>query len=206
MTALSRFASQRALWHAWPMAQLDDQDEMPMTPAVVSQLVDNRRRFVAFVERRVGSPELAEEIVQEAFVRGLDRIEQVRDGDSGVAWFYRLLRNAVIDSYRRKASNDRRLQAFASELRAADPDPETERAVCQCVASLAETLKPEYADALKRIDVEGLPVKDYAAEQGITPSNAAVRAFRARSALRKQVLRACGSCAEHGCLDCDCRH
>ena len=26
----------------------------------------------------------------------------------------------------------------------------------------------------------------------------------AREALRKQVTRACGTCADHGCLDCTC--
>ena len=70
---------------------------------------------------------------------------------------------------------------------------------------LAATLKPEYADALQQIDVAGTPVKDYAEHAGISASNAGVRVFRAREALRKQVTRACGTCAEHGCLDCSCR-
>lgn len=69
---------------------------------------------------------------------------------------------------------------------------------------LAGTLKPEYASALKRIELDGLAVKDYAAEVGISSNNAAVRVFRAREALRKQVARSCGTCADHGCLDCAC--
>ena len=44
-----------------------------------------------------------------------------------------------------------------------------------------------------------------ATEAGISSSNAGVRVFRARQALRKQVARACGTCAEHGCLDCHCQ-
>jgi len=47
-------------------------------------------------------------------------------------------------------------------------------------------------------------VKDYAIEAGISASNAAVRVFRAREALRNQVKRSCGTCAEHGGLDCSC--
>ena len=42
------------------------------------------------------------------------------------------------------------------------------------------------------------------AEAGLTANNAGVRVFRAREALRRQVARACGTCAEHGCLDCTC--
>ena len=47
-------------------------------------------------------------------------------------------------------------------------------------------------------------IKDYAAEAGISSNNASVRLYRAREALRKQVARACGTCADHGCLDCHC--
>jgi RNA polymerase sigma-70 factor (ECF subfamily) len=79
-----------------------------------------------------------------------------------------------------------------------------QNAVCACVRTLSETLKPEYAQALQRIDVDGLSVQDYAAELGIQPNNAAVRVHRAREALRKRVIASCGTCAEHGCLDCTC--
>jgi RNA polymerase sigma-70 factor (ECF subfamily) len=175
------------------------------SPEVVAALVANHREFLAFLERRVGSRALAEDILQEAFARGLDRLDSIRDGDSAVAWFYRVLRNAVIDHHRRHASASRGLDAFAAEVAAqSEPDPDVRGAVCRCVTRLAGTLKPEYAEALQRIEVDGVAVKDYAGEAGISPSNAAVRVFRAREALRKQVARSCGTCADHGCLDCTC--
>lgn len=76
--------------------------------------------------------------------------------------------------------------------------------MCKCIAEIATTLKHEYADALHRIEVEGVSVKDYAEQIGISTSNAGVRVFRAREALRKQVVRSCGTCADHGCLECTC--
>ena len=76
---------------------------------------------------------------------------------------------------------------------------------CRCIVQLAETLKPEYADALRRIELDGVPVKDYAESAGISASNAGVRIFRARRRLRNQVARSCGTCAEHGCADCSCQ-
>jgi RNA polymerase sigma-70 factor (ECF subfamily) len=117
-----------------------------------------------------------------------------------------VLRNAVIDHHRRRAVASRGLDAFAAELDAAgDASEELEPVTCRCVALLAETLKPEYADALRRIEIDGVAVKDYAAERAISASNAGVRIFRAREALRRQVARSCGTCAEHGCLDCTCQ-
>jgi RNA polymerase sigma factor (sigma-70 family) len=179
--------------------------DAPLSPEVVNTLVSNHRAFLGFLEKRVGSRALAEDILQDAFVRGLDRLGTLESDESAVAWFYRVLRNAVIDHHRRRSSADRKLEAFAAELEHhAGQEPDVHGAVCRCVAELAATLKPEYAEALARVELDGVPVKDYAAESGITSNNAAVRVFRAREALRKQVARSCGTCADHGCLDCTC--
>ncbi|MFO0724576.1 MAG: sigma-70 family RNA polymerase sigma factor [Myxococcota bacterium] len=167
-------------------------------------LVASHRAFLAYVERRVHDRALAEEILQDAFVRALDRAEDI--DSSAIGWFYRVLRNAVIDRQRRQRVADQRLQAFAAELEdeTAPAGEALTEEICRCVSALAETLKPEYRDALQHIELGGEAVKDYAARVGISASNAGVRIFRAREALRKQVARACGTCAEHGCLDCAC--
>ncbi|HEX5058476.1 MAG TPA: sigma-70 family RNA polymerase sigma factor [Kofleriaceae bacterium] len=171
-------------------------------PATVTEkLVGSHREFLEYVQRRVGDRALAEEIVQDALVRSLEHEGDIRE--SAIGWFYRVLRNAIIDRARRAAVQRGRLDALAHEPEAA-PDAELQAVVCRCVATLADTLKPEYADALRRIDIEDMPVKDYAEQAGISASNAGVRVFRAREALRKQVARACGTCATHGCLDCSC--
>jgi RNA polymerase sigma-70 factor (ECF subfamily) len=181
--------------------------EGPLTAGAVLRLVENHRELLRFVERRVGSRADAEDILQEAFVRGVGRAGELRDDESAVAWFYRTLRNAVIDHHRRRGAKDRALEAFARELTPeAEAAPAVKDAVCACVRGLADTLKPEYAGALRRIEVDGVSVRDYAAEVGIAPNNAAVRAHRAREALRKRVMESCGTCAEHGCVDCTCRH
>jgi RNA polymerase sigma factor (sigma-70 family) len=175
------------------------------SPEVVAVLVENHRRFLAFLERRVGSRDLAEDILQDAFVRGLARAGQVRDRDSVVAWFYRSLRNALADHWRRRNSERRIFEEDAVHARVEpSDDPELLKAVCECATALLDTLKPEYADALRRVELDGISVKDFAMENNVTPNNASVRLFRAREALRRQVERCCGTCAEHGCLDCSC--
>lgn len=185
-----------------PSAAAPDQS---LPPDVTAVFVAHHRAFLAFLERRVGSRAVAEDLLQEAFVRGLGRVHGDTE-ESVIAWFYRTLRNAAIDHHRRHKSSSKALEAFAAEFTdRAEPDAELREEVCRCVRDLASTLKPEYAAALARIDIDGVAVKDYASEAGISASNAAVRVFRAREALRNQLARACGTCAEHGCLDCQCR-
>jgi RNA polymerase sigma factor (sigma-70 family) len=173
---------------------------------VLDTLLENRRAFLAYLTRRVGDRAVAEDLLQEAFAKALARPDQVPEGDDVVPWFYRSLRNAAVDRFRRNGAADRALEAFARELETAETVPaETRREVCQCISRLATTLKPDYADALLAIEVEGQPVKAYAERKGLTAGNAAVRVFRAREALKKRVVESCGVCAEHGCLNCTCR-
>ena len=187
-------------------SQHAEQPERPESePVVLDVLVASHREFLGFLERRLGDREVAEDILQSAFVRATERVSQLRDDESIVAWFYRMLRNAVADHYRAHGRAAAKLDAFAREIgEEAEPSPDTHAAVCRCVGELLETLKPEYADALRRVELEGLAVKDYAAEVDITANNAGVRLFRAREALRNRLARCCGTCATHGCVDCTC--
>ena len=176
-----------------------------MTEAELAQLVEGHRELLAFVERRVGSRSAAEDILQDALVRSLARADDLRGEDGSVAWLYRALRNAIVDHRRRGDAAGRALESAASDPGdGGEPPPDERNAICRCVPRLAATLKPEYGAALQRVDVDGLSVREFAAEAGITPNNASVRLHRAREALRQSVRASCGTCAEHGCVDCGC--
>ncbi|NUN53262.1 MAG: sigma-70 family RNA polymerase sigma factor [Planctomycetaceae bacterium] len=153
----------------------------------VRVLVENHRAFLRFLERRVGSRETAEDLLQEAFGRALPKVATIRKSESAVAWFYRVLRNAIIDHRRRRAAGDRALEAFARELEDPAEGSETLEEVCACVGRLAGTLKPEYAEALQRIEVEGMAVKDIAALFGDSPAAMAMRLTRALRTLRERL-------------------
>jgi RNA polymerase sigma-70 factor (ECF subfamily) len=171
---------------------------------LLEALVGNHQRFLAFLERRVGSRETAEDILQDGFVRALERADSLRAEESAVAWFYRLLRNALVDYYRRRTTEDRALAAAATEAQEADPDLELRETICACVRDLVETLKPEYRDALRRVELEGEKVDAFAREAGISATNASVRLHRAREKLRRRLLETCGTCVTHGCRSCEC--
>lgn len=171
----------------------------------IAELVGGHRKFLAFLERRVESRAVAEDILQSAFARGMERGAGVQD-EKVVAWFYRVLRNSLIDHYRHRSSTARAMEAWGQDFAISQqPNAELRQEICQCVSGLLATLKPEYQDALRIVDLEEGDLNELAQQSGITPENAAVRVHRARKALRRQVEQACGTCAEHGCLDCTCQ-
>lgn len=172
----------------------------------IDVLLESHQAFLQYLERRVGNRALAEDILQDAFAKVVARPEIAPPDEGVVAWFYRTLRNATIDQFRRRGAGERAFEAFARELaRHEAPAAEMENEICGCVSRLAMTLKPEYAEALQAIDVGGTAVKTFAEEKGLSSSNAAVRVHRAREALRKRVAESCGTCAQHGCLNCTCK-
>ena len=175
-------------------------------PAPVATLLENHRAFLQYLERRVGDRALAEDILQEGIAKVVARPEQAPADESVIPWFYRTLRNAATDQFRRRGAADRAYEAFARELETHEtPTADMEAEICACVSRLAATLKPEYAEALEAIEVAGTPVKTFAEQKGLSSSNAGVRVFRAREALKKRVTESCGTCAEHGCLNCTCK-
>jgi RNA polymerase sigma-70 factor (ECF subfamily) len=175
-------------------------------PSPLAILLENHRAFLGYLERRVGDRALAEDILQDAFIRVMAKPGQVPPDEAVVPWFYRALRNAAIDQFRRRGAATHALEGFARELLTHEsPEPEMAGEICACVTRLAGTLKAEYAEALQAVDIEGAQVKTFAEQRGLTAGNAGVRLFRAREALRKRVVESCGTCAEHGCLNCTCQ-
>ena len=77
--------------------------------------------------------------------------------------------------------------------------------VCACVRDVLGTLKREYAEVLRRAEIEEQPLADIARELRITRNNVSVRLHRARRALLEGLRATCGACFDHGCLDSYCR-
>lgn len=177
-----------------------------LTRETVKTLVDAHDQFLRFLQTRVGSREVAEDILQAAFVKTLERGQEIREQESAVAWFYRVLRNALTDHFRRHAVDARAVRSLASSVSEGVPDdPELEKAVCECMKDLIPTLKGEYADILQKVEMEGAAVVDVARKENITANNAMVRLHRARKALHGRLVQTCGTCTEHGCLECRCK-
>jgi RNA polymerase sigma factor (sigma-70 family) len=177
----------------------------PANADIVPMLVENHRRFRSFLERRVRDPATADDLLQNAYVKGIEKSAGLREGESAVAWFYRLLRNAVVDAARRVGAERRALERRGRETAYEIDEAELRGEICRCVAALLPTLKEEDAELLRRVDLEGREPAAVAAGLGVAAGTLRVRLHRARKALRRLLEHSCGTCTEHGCLDCSCK-
>lgn len=172
---------------------------------MVDVLVESYRGFSAFLEQQVASRGVSVEILQDAFVRGMRKLDTAHSHESTVDWFYRLLRSAVIDQPRHSGSYDHKLTAFRSEI---EQSPAASGALLgaihDCIDGLLATLEQEQAVALRSVELGGMGIDAFAQQAGISVDVAEARLSSARAALRRQVVSACGTCTVHGCWHCTC--
>ena len=177
--------------------------------ALMQRLLAEESAFRAFLRKRLSDDALVEDLLQQSLVKAVERGHELNHPDSAVGWFYRILRNAVIDYYRSHAADRRKVDGLLDELVASGEDKmpgldEVRPALCACLAPLVSQLRPAYADLIRRIDLEGESPAAVAKALNVTSNNLTVRLHRARQALRATLEKTCGICTKHGCLNCTC--
>lgn len=175
--------------------------ELGVGQRLAALLAGQRAKFVEFVRGRVRSGADADDIVQQAIVRAVEKAHTLRDESLAVPWFYRILRRTIADHHAQWASTNAKLGEFRAEFEEATPE---EVATCACSLGLLDKIRPEYAVVLRRVDIEDESIADVASTLDITTNNATVRLHRARKALRDKLLEACGSDSSRACADCGC--
>ena len=167
-------------------------------------LLQNYAKFKNFLTKRLGDSAVAEDVLQQSLLNAMESPAEILEEQSVIAWFYRILRNAVTDYFRSKTSTEKALRQLPTGE--VILPVELEAGICECMQSLLPALQPNYADLLRQIDLEGKSPAQVADDLGTTRTNLDVRLFRARNALKKALEGMCGACTEHACLQCSCKH
>ena len=170
-----------------------------------AELLAARDRLLAYVRSRIADADLAEDVLQDSLLKALRAAPELKDEARLVPWFYRVLQNAIVDAYRRRGVERSRITGLERADAVEAPAPEDETVLCECLRRLVPSLKPEYAELVTALELNGEAPEAAAGRLGITPNNLKVRRHRARQALRRRLEETCRVCAEHHCLDCTCR-
>jgi RNA polymerase sigma-70 factor (ECF subfamily) len=181
---------------------------LPVTPPAAEALARERERFLKFVRARVADPQTALDVLQDALVRALSRLGDLRDEERAVPWFYSILRTTLADLGRRRAREGRAdggdaLDAVADTTPAADEERLGANASMACLERLLPLLRPEQAELLRAVDLGDETPEAYAARHGINLGAFRVRRHRARQALRAAILSVC-RCLVDVNADCVC--
>jgi RNA polymerase sigma-70 factor, ECF subfamily len=140
-----------------------------------------------YLRHRIGDDQVADDLLQEVFVKAIQRSKQFCALDNTRAWLFQVARNALIDHYR--------LKREVIELPEDTPQPELEhepiQALSTCVARVLTELSAEDRDIIEQCDLEAVKQKDYAAAHGLSLPAVKSRLLRARERMRARMSTAC---------------
>jgi RNA polymerase sigma-70 factor, ECF subfamily len=179
-----------------------DRDGVPMpvsarrtagTPDAEAIWRELHEGLLGFVERRVRSRQIAEDILQEVMLRIHRQADGIERAEAVGAWVHAIARNAITDHYR--SAQVRREVATGHEIdpeRAVEPEAADARGeLAACVAPLLARLPPSYREALTLTELDGLTQVEAAQRLEISVSGAKARVQRGRAQLKELLLDCC---------------
>jgi RNA polymerase sigma-70 factor (ECF subfamily) len=152
-------------------------------------------RLYPTVLRLVGSSEDAEDVLQDAFVRAFERLDQFHGDSSFYTWIYRIAVNLALSGYRRRrvrASLKRsRMWSAPASSEPADLSPEADPTISleraereKIVEDALERLGPEHRAVVILKDFDGHRYEEISAILDIPVGTVRSRLHRARCELR----------------------
>jgi len=138
----------------------------------------------------VSSPEDAEDLLQECFLRVHAGLDGVRDEERLGAWIRRIAERVLIDAWRARSAHP-----LEEEPAAPAPTPPEETNLDAVVAGwlrgMVEALDEPHRTALVLAELEGRPRREIAERLGLSLTAAKSRVQRAREKLRERLQACC---------------
>ena len=142
-------------------------------------------RATSIARRLLGNVEDAEDLVQDAFMRALDRLGSFDTNRSFAPWFYKLLINAGLNARKARALRAAEPERGDAPSRSASPLELTERKeIRERFAAALAGLPPRQRLVVSMFEVDGLSTPEIAESLGISPETVRWHHHQARQALR----------------------
>lgn len=142
-----------------------------------------------FILKKVKDETLADDLLQETFIRIHSKIDSLREDSKVQSWVYQIARNIINDHYRKSKiiSEDEIPEVIDAETESDDLMTQTIRDMMLFMNDLPE----KDCQAICRVELDGMSIKDYAENAGLTYTAAKTRVARARQKLSDLLMNCC---------------
>ena len=135
-----------------------------------------------FVFRKVKDRDVANDIVQDVFIKVQSKISQLRETEKIAGWIFQITRHTITDYFRSKPKT-----LTIDELQWDNETQDLNDCVAFCLNKLMYTLPEKYRDAVVLTEIEDLSQTELAARLGISYSGAKSRVQRGRQMLKDKL-------------------
>lgn len=147
------------------------------------------KQLLNFIQKRVADPSLAEDILQEVFVKILGNIDSLQEERKVKAWLFQITRNTIID-FHRKIEKKSNLEEEITDLEDENNAKALED-IQSCIVPMIKSLPKGYQEALILSELNGLSQKELAKKLQISYSAAKSRVQRGRNLLKEALSQCC---------------
>ena len=155
-------------------------------PCLMSAWTEHVQSLSHWLKAKSNDETLAEDLLQEVFIRAmLKDIEFCAIGNPR-AWLYRVANNLLIDHSRKNRPVPLEQDIEQETTTEAEVDNLT-----QCLNRVLTELPMQDSHILKACDIKGMTQKEYAAQNGLTLPAVKSRLLRARGKLKQQLMTSC---------------
>jgi RNA polymerase sigma-70 factor (ECF subfamily) len=142
-----------------------------------------------FILKRVGDEQVADDILQEVFIKVHRHLDTLEDDARLESWLYQITRNAITDFYRHSPA----FTALDDDTPFTEQDDEDELQVALAVSvrGMMDLLPEPDRTALILDSLAGIPQAEIGARMGLSVSGAKSRVQRARAKLRGLLFDCC---------------
>jgi len=164
------------------------------TPAALEQqnrfVEENLRRIFRQIYHMVGNVADAQDLTQEAFIKALQRSDQLKDGDKATHWLSRIATNTALDFLRRHGRYTFCEIDEAPEYECESPEEILLRGEQrEYLEEGLSVLTPRERAALVLRDVEDLPAEEVARQLDCSKATVRSHIANARTKVRKFMSR-----------------
>ena len=148
-----------------------------------------RQQLRSFLRRHVSDASVADDLLQDIFVKALQSHRSGKTIANVTAWLYTAARTTVIDHYRAQA--EPHVELDESHWISEENELELHSKLALCLRPFAEQLAPIYRDSLLASELDGIGMRELAEREGVSLSAIKSRVSRARRMLKDKVLECC---------------
>lgn len=177
---------------------------VPPFRCVLDAWTSHEQELHAFLLGQVRDPALADDLLQDVFLKAIRQGAGFCSLDSPRAWLFQVTRHAVIDQHRLRKPTLPVADTLPAPVAAVEPVDE----LAACLERAVAALPPDDQDVVRRCDMDGQTQRAYADAHGLTLPAVKARIQRARVRLRQHLIEQCGvrfDAGGHVCCHDFCR-
>ena len=161
------------------------------------------QKLQAMLNSKVSNPADAEDLLQDILLKTYQQLGSLKDASKLKSWLTSIARNTIIDFYRQRGRQpDLQHEALWYE----EDQQDLLAAMSDCVSPFVEALPADTAELIKAVDLQGMPQKALAEQQGLSYSGLKSRVQRGRKQLRQLFEGCCGLELDHRGRPMGCEH